>query len=141
MRFGFLILLSALSSGGYALDDFDKQQIINRIKPVGSVRVQKDEQAQTATTQPVQTAAVEKKEPGQAVYDQYCSVCHRDGVAGAPKFRVEAEWKARLAARKDINGLTASAIKGINAMPAKGTCVDCSDEDIKNAIQYMLPQS
>lgn len=61
MRFGFLILLTALSSGGYALDDFDKQQIINRIKPVGSVRVQKDDQAQTPSTQPVQTAAVEKK--------------------------------------------------------------------------------
>jgi cytochrome c5 len=66
-------------------------------------------------------------------------VCHRDGVAGAPKFRNAEEWGLR-SSKKNIEALTASAIKGLNAMPAKGTCQDCSDADIKAAIQYMVPQ-
>jgi cytochrome c5 len=36
--------------------------------------------------------------------------------------------------------LVASSIKGLNAMPAKGTCFKCMDEDLKAAISYMLPK-
>ena len=32
----------------------------------------------------------------------------------------------------------ASAIAGKGGMPAKGTCMDCSDNDIKVTVQYML---
>lgn len=73
------------------------------------------------------------------VYEQHCIMCHRDGVAGAPKFRDEASWKARMADR-DIDALVTSAIKGKNAMPPKGTCQECTDSDIKSAIEYMVPQ-
>ena len=31
-------------------------------------------------------------------------------------------------------------IKGKNAMPPKGTCQECSDSDIKAAIDYMVPK-
>lgn len=140
MRIGLSILLAALSWSGYALDDFDRQQIINRIQPVGSVHIQQEGNTPSTQTQEAKDPVAEKKEPGQATYEQYCVTCHRDGVAGAPKFRTD-EWKPRLATQKDINGLTVSAIKGLNAMPPKGTCMDCTEDDIKNAIQYMLPKS
>ena len=65
-------------------------------------------------------------------------MCHRDGIAGAPKFRDENSWKPRLA-NANIDALIASAIKGKNAMPPKGTCQECSDSDIKAAIEYMVP--
>lgn len=77
---------------------------------------------------------------GQSTYEQYCAVCHEDGVAGAPKFRDEKSWKPRLANR-DLDALIASANKGLNAMPQKGTCTTCTDDDLKNAIHYMLPPS
>ena len=80
-----------------------------------------------------------ESEPGQAVYENNCIVCHRDGVVGAPKFRDEAAWKPHLANR-DINALLESAIKGKNAMPPKGTCQECTDSDIKAAIEYMIPK-
>lgn len=77
---------------------------------------------------------------GEETYQKYCSVCHRDGIAGAPKFRDKKDWQPHLD-NKTIDDLVAIATKGVNAMPAKGTCFECSDEDLKNAIQYMLPQS
>jgi cytochrome c5 len=33
--------------------------------------------------------------------------------------------------------LSDHAIKGFNAMPAKGGCAACSDDEIKNAVAYM----
>jgi cytochrome c5 len=137
---GAVLGLLAFISGAYASSDFDREQIQQRISPVGQVRLKE------ATVEPVSTVTVPqkteepvKKNPGQVIYEQYCMVCHRDGVAGAPKFRNAEEWGLR-SSKKNIEALTASAIKGLNAMPAKGTCQDCSDADIKAAIQYMVPQ-
>lgn len=75
----------------------------------------------------------------KAIYEQHCIICHADGVAGAPKYREEASWKSRIGERQ-IDELVASAIKGKNAMPPKGTCQECTDSDIKAAIEYMVPQ-
>ena len=72
---------------------------------------------------------------GEALYKQACSVCHVAGVAGAPKFGDKAAWAPRVAL--GLDGLTASAIKGKNAMPPKGGST-ASDADIKAAVQYML---
>lgn len=76
---------------------------------------------------------------GQSIYEQNCVTCHEDGVAGAPRFRHKGDWAPRLQ-QKNLDELTASAIKGLNAMPAKGTCTECSDADIKAAIEYMVPE-
>lgn len=72
---------------------------------------------------------------GEALYKQACMVCHAAGVAGAPKFGDKAAWAPRVAL--GLDGLTASAIKGKNAMPPKGGST-ASDADIKAAVQYML---
>ena len=36
---------------------------------------------------------------------------------------------------------TCCEARGIKAMPPKGTCMDCTDEELKAAIVYMLSQS
>jgi cytochrome c5 len=140
MRFEFAILFVAISMNVWALEDFARQQIVERIKPLGQVRVAEQEMAIMGVNQ-VQKKSNEAQtnSAGQATYEKYCSTCHRDGVAGAPRFRVAADWQPRLA-KKTLDELVTSAMKGLNAMPAKGTCVDCSETDLKNAIQYMLPQ-
>ncbi|EDV5273606.1 hypothetical protein ABP43_002813 [Salmonella enterica subsp. enterica serovar Mbandaka] len=33
------------------------------------------------------------------------------------------------------------AIKGLNAMPARGGCSDCSDKDMKKVVDYMTTKS
>jgi len=93
----------------------------------------------SSNTKETQEPMVADGPSGQTIYEQHCMVCHQDGVAGAPKFRAEADWKPRLD-KKNLDELTVSAIKGINAMPAKGTCPECSDTDINAAIKYMVPQ-
>ncbi len=70
-----------------------------------------------------------------AVYGQVCSACHAAGVAGAPKFGDKAAWAPRLSA--GVDALTASTIKGKNAMPARGGSA-ASDAEIKAAVQYMV---
>lgn len=74
---------------------------------------------------------------GQSIYEQHCIVCHEDGVAGAPRFQNEKDWQSR--SNKNMDEFLASAMKGINAMPAKGTCEECGESDIKAAIEYMVP--
>ncbi len=71
-----------------------------------------------------------------ALYTQVCQVCHAAGIAGAPKFGDKAAWAARIGA--GVDALTASAIKGKNAMPPKGGATTASDADIKAVVQYMV---
>lgn len=141
MRLSIVVLSSFFSLSLYALEDLDQLEIQQRIEPVGKVHIQ--DQNDAATNSGVEKASSEpevKKEPGEETYEQYCHVCHKDGLAGAPKFRDKNDWSPRLEG-KNIDDLVAIAIKGLNAMPAKGTCTDCSDADLKDAIQYMLPKS
>jgi cytochrome c5 len=72
---------------------------------------------------------------GKAVYDKACSVCHAAGVAGAPVANDAAQWGPRLT--KGMDALVGSVKSGLNAMPPGGMCTDCSDEDYKNAIEFM----
>lgn len=76
---------------------------------------------------------------GKQVYEEYCIVCHRDGLINAPKYQNKQDWAARLA-QKDKQQLLASALKGMNAMPAMGTCYNCTEADILAAINYMVPE-
>jgi cytochrome c5 len=139
MRISLIFILMILTSPLMADEDFERQELINRIQPVGTVTVQPDASTPAPSAAAVSQPVV-KKVTGQELFEKYCTVCHQTGVAGAPKFRDATDWGPRLTQKK-LDGLVASALKGLNAMPAKGTCSECSEEDIKHAIQYMLPQS
>lgn len=69
-------------------------------------------------------------------YNKTCVVCHAAGAAGAPKTGVPAEWEDRLA--KGMDALVQAVDKGMNAMPPKGMCFDCSAEDFQALIEYMV---
>ena len=84
---------------------------------------------------------------GEGIYQTKCIACHGSGAAGAPKVGDNAAWSARLKNAKAQNSakpaevLYTHAINGINGMPAKGLCMDCSDDEIKATVDYMLSQS
>lgn len=80
-------------------------------------------------------AAAAKAGTGEALYKQACIACHASGVAGAPKFGDKAAWAPRIQTGLDM--LTASVIKGKNAMPPKGGS-SASDADIRAAVEYMV---
>ncbi|HQV41576.1 MAG: cytochrome c5 family protein [Moraxellaceae bacterium] len=71
----------------------------------------------------------------EAKYNKSCAACHNTGAAGAPKKGDKAAWAPRV--KKGDAALFASVKNGLNAMPAKGLCMDCSDADFKSLIQYM----
>lgn len=135
MRRKIFIFIALWSSVTFALSDENLVRIAARIAPVGQVNIEKAPPMST-TVAPITS---QDMSAGQKTYEKYCTVCHQNGLAGAPKFRDAADWQARIDA-KNNDELAASAIKGLNAMPPKGSCSDCSDDVIKAAIEYMLPQ-
>ncbi len=76
---------------------------------------------------------------GQKTYEASCQACHASGAAGAPKTGDKEAWAPRIATGMDT--MLAIAIKGKGAMPPKGACASCSDDDLKAAIEYMVSQS
>ena len=79
------------------------------------------------------TAAVADVDMGK--YNKSCAVCHNAGVAGAPKTGDADAWAPKL--EKGMDVLVQSVQTGLNAMPPKGMCFDCSDEDYRALINYM----
>ena len=100
--------------------------IAERIKPVGQVYLASDVAVVEEPTGP---------RSGDQVYNTFCIACHSTGAAGAPKTQNAADWAPRIAKGKDT--LLDHAINGFNAMPPRGTCMDCSDDEISAAIDFM----
>lgn len=93
-------------------------------------------------------------ESGKDIFDRYCTVCHSPAMAsmfGAPAAHDLSVWSERKenafnrsgdtnSDRESVsmNELVKSAINGTDkGMPPKGTCADCTDEDIKSVIKFM----
>lgn len=108
-------------------NDMTDDAIAERIKPVGTLYLEGEA--------PVAEVAAGPRS-GDAVYNTFCTACHTSGVMGAPKKGDAGDWSARIAQGKDV--LADHAINGFNAMPAKGSCMDCSDEEIVAAIDHMI---
>ena len=71
-----------------------------------------------------------------AIYDRSCKACHGLTGMGAPLTGHAEAWKAR-AANKSKAELIASVRNGLNAMPAMGYCLDCTDTDFEALIAFM----
>jgi len=82
-------------------------------------------------------------ENGKVVYNKVCIACHMTGVAGAPSLKDKDRWTE--IAKKGMKQLHQDAINGFTGehgvMPPRGTCTDCSDQDLYDAIAYMLKQA
>jgi len=73
---------------------------------------------------------------GEAVYNQFCFACHATGASDAPLFADAEAWAPRIAKGMDV--LWESTLNGIGMMPAKGTCMNCSDEELQAAVDYII---
>jgi len=109
--------------------------IIERIMPIGKVCLQGDDSCGSAAA----AAAGGGARTGEEIVAAKCAGCHNAGVLGAPKTGT-GEWAARLN-DKGLDMLVTNAINGINSMPPRGTCGDCSDDEIKSAIEEMIAKS
>lgn len=113
-----------------------EDEIRARIAPVGEVCVQGEDCGQAAAPS---ASASSGPRSGSDVYDAACTACHSTGAAGAPKKGDTAAWSPRI--EKGLDTLVSHAINGFNAMPAKGGCSGCSDEEIESAVEHMVEAS
>lgn len=112
-----------------------------RIAPVGAVRSGEEGAAALAAAQAASAPAAATAEAaeldGGAVYGGLCKTCHEAGVAGAPIAGSE-DMGVRLA-EKGVDTLVSNAINGLNAMPPRGGNPTLTDEQIRAAVEFMLP--
>lgn len=111
-----------------------EDQIRERIAPVGEVCLEGED---CGTTAPAAESS-DGPRSGEEVYQASCNSCHGAGVAGAPVTGDADAWSARV--DKGMETLIDHAINGFNAMPAKGGCGSCSDEEIQAAVEHMVEQ-
>ena len=145
---GILVLamkISDLTQGVYTRDVDEYRDAVNeRIQPFGNVYLPGEEHESEAPT--VQTAAgaapVATAMSGPQVYNAACLACHGAGIGGAPILGDAEAWAPRIAQGIDVlkdhavNGYTGSA----GYMPAKGGRVDLSDQEVHDAVDYMVSE-
>ena len=76
---------------------------------------------------------------GEQIYQSACFACHMTGVAQAPKLDDPAAWEPRLA--QGMAGLIQSSVNGKGAMPPKGGFAHLTEDDLRNAIEFMLDKA
>ena len=138
--------MSDLTQGIYTRDTVEYQAAVaERIAPVGRVYLPGEEQEASA---PIVTAAADP-EPvatamtGPQVYNTACLACHSAGVGGAPIVGDVEQWVDRIAQGMDV--LKQHALEGYTGatgfMPAKGGRLDLSDDEVNDAVDYMVGES
>ena len=80
---------------------------------------------------------------GKGVYDKGCQACHNPGIEGAPKVGDQAAWIGRIDQGMDtLNDHAINGYQGADGvMPAKGGNMSLSDDDVKNAVAFMVESS
>jgi len=81
------------------------------------------------------------KNESEQIYQHFCSTCHASSPTiplGAPRLKNIEDWRPRL--KQGINQLLLHTYEGMNAMPPRGGCFECTDEQLKSAVLFMLPK-
>ncbi len=77
---------------------------------------------------------------GKQIIQHYCANCHALKPIiqlGAPRIGTVGDWGPRLKQGMDV--LFKHTDEGLNAMPARGGCFECTDKQLMLAIVAMLP--
>ena len=70
------------------------------------------------------------------IFTAYCFACHGTGWEDAPVIGDSFAWTERR--EKGLEILLRNTLEGVNAMPAKGACTDCSDEELLSVIKMLI---
>ena len=74
----------------------------------------------------------------ESTYQMSCFACHGTGAAGAPVLGDADAWTERMG--KGMDAVMANVVNGVNAMPPKGLCMTCSDDNLRSLVDYMAGQ-
>nr|MBO2510542.1 cytochrome c5 family protein [Gammaproteobacteria bacterium] len=88
-----------------------------------------------ATSIALLACSVQAAQEPEAVFNRSCGACHNGQLPTAPRKGDATAWKPRL--DKGMETLVQSVTNGLNAMPPRGLCTDCSAEDYRATIEWM----
>jgi cytochrome c5 len=137
--------MSDATQGQYTRESAEYAAAVReRIAPIGNVyRPGDEEMAAASLVEPAPAEPVAAALTGPQVYNQACLACHGAGIGGAPVLGDVDAWTARIA--QGMETLTDHAVNGyqgnVGYMPAKGGRADLSDEEVANAVVYMVEES
>ena len=125
-------------------------QVSARIAPAGAVyagdtgRAAMQAAAEAASKAATAEVAYGGTTDGKEIYDHLCTSCHASGVAGAPMTGDKGKWAPRIA--EGIDTLVKHAIEGYhgpdgNFMPPKGGNPALTDEQVTNAVHWLVDQA
>jgi len=125
-------------------------KVTARIAPAGAVyagntgRAAMQAAADAAAKAAASQVAYGGTTDGKAIFDHLCTSCHTSGVAGAPKVGDKSNWGPRIA--QGLDTLVKHATDGYkgpdgNMMPAKGGNPALTDEQVKNAVHWIVDQA
>jgi len=145
LLFALARVIASQTQDLYVLEDAEYiKNVQARVQPFARVAVAgqdntalviKSPEGATGTASPV---ALPKT--GEELFQQTCSACHGQGIAGAPKAGDKTAWAPRIAKGKPtlyqhaLNGFTGTA----GVMPAKGGRTDAPDALVQQAVDYMV---
>jgi cytochrome c5 len=112
--------------------DMSNEAVTARIAPVGKM----NSGGTVVAAAPVVAAAARSAEQ---IYNTSCLACHMTGAAGAPILGNSAAWAPRIA--NGMDAMMNTVINGRGAMPARGTCGNCSDDELTLVVEYMVAKS
>jgi cytochrome c5 len=137
--------MSDLTQGVYTRDAGEYQAAVaERIRPLGQFYLPGEEHAAEAPT--VETVAdvapVATTLSGPQVYNAACLACHGSGIGGAPVLGDADAWAPRIAQGDDVlKGHAINGFTNVGFMPPKGGRVDLSDQEIYDAVDYMVSEA
>ena len=74
----------------------------------------------------------------ESTYQMSCFACHGTGAAGAPILGDAEAWAPRM--EKGMDAVMLNVVNGVNAMPPKGLCFTCTDDNLAAIVAYMFSQ-
>lgn len=80
-----------------------------------------------------------QKDEARQIVEHFCSHCHALKPMiplGAPKIGKVEDWQVRQ--QQGMQTLFQHTEQGIGLMPARGGCFECSDHQLKMAIEYLI---
>jgi cytochrome c5 len=140
------IIYDRMSELGWALHTgtgptYDRM-VEARIRPVGQVAIAGEAIAPPPDVAEPPVAELLVELDGEAVYNRACTTCHGPAIAGAPRTGDPEHWHDRL--EQGMDTLVEHAILGFQGatgfMPPRGGHPDLTDEQVRDAVQFMVDQ-
>ncbi|MCH9757202.1 MAG: c-type cytochrome [Gammaproteobacteria bacterium] len=78
---------------------------------------------------------------GEQIVQHFCGTCHAANPIiplGAPRPKIAKDWLPRLEQGPEV--LFKHTDEGLRAMPPRGGCFECTDEQLMLAIKALLPK-